>query len=53
VSSDFYGVSGAADNLTRITVDGEAQATNFLKVTVNRPGAPHVLSWERIPYITN
>ena len=47
---DFYGVSGVADNLTRITVDGEAQATNYLKVTVNRPGADHVLSWERIPY---
>jgi hypothetical protein len=47
---DFYGVSGAADNLTRITVDGEAQATNYLKVTVNRPGADRVLSWERVPY---
>lgn len=46
----FYGASGAADNLTRITVDGEAQATNYLKVTVNRPGAAHVLSWERVPY---
>ena len=40
----------AADNLTRITVDGEANNTNFLQVTVNRPGAAHVLSWERVPY---
>ena len=47
---NFYGVSGSADNLTRITVDGEAQATNYLKVTVNRPGAADVLSWERVPY---
>jgi len=46
----FYGVSGAADNLTRITVDGEALATNYLKVTVNRPGAADVLSWERVAY---
>ncbi len=46
----FYGVRRAADNLTRITVDGEARATNYLKVTVNRPRADQVLSWERIPY---
>jgi hypothetical protein len=45
-----YGVQGVADNLTRVTVDGEEQNTDFLKVTVNRPGAAHVLSWERIPY---
>ncbi|PWC04331.1 hypothetical protein [Agromyces badenianii] len=47
---DYYGVVGAADNLTRITVDGEQQNVDFLKVTVNRPGAEHVLSWERINY---
>ena len=46
----FYGVDGSAGNLTRITVDGEALATTHLKVTVNRPGADHVLSWERVPY---
>ena len=45
-----YGVSAAAGNLTRITVDGEALATNYLKVTVGRPGAGRVLSWERVPY---
>lgn len=45
----MYGAP-AAENLTRVTVDGEAQATNFLKVTVNRPGAEHVLSWERVDY---
>ena len=45
-----YGVQGVADNLTRVTVDGEEQNTDFLKVTVNRPGAAHVLSWERVPY---
>ena len=48
---DFYGVTGSAPNLTRVTVDGEAQNANgFLKVTVNRPGAASVLSWERVPY---
>lgn len=46
----YYGVVAPADNLTRITVDGEALATNYLKVTVNRPGAAQVLSWERIAY---
>ncbi len=46
----YYGVTGPADDLTRITVDGEALATTYLKVTVNRPGADHVLSWERVPY---
>lgn len=46
----FYGVRGSADNLTRVTVDGEANATNFLEVTVNRPGAERTLSWKRIPY---
>ncbi|GAA2496783.1 metallophosphoesterase [Terrabacter carboxydivorans] len=47
---DFYGVQGSADNLTRITVDGSSNNKDFLEVTVNRPGAEHVLSWERIPY---
>lgn len=46
----IHGVQGSADNLTRITVDGESNNTNFLQVTVNRPGAEHVLTWERVPY---
>ena len=47
---DVYGVEGTSGNLTRITVDGEANNTNFLQVTVNRPGAARVLTWERVPY---
>ena len=47
---DFYGVQGSADNLTRVTVDGSSNNTDFLEVTVNRPGAEHVLSWQRVPY---
>lgn len=47
---EIHGVEGTADNLTRITVDGEANNTNFLQVTVNRPGADDVLSWERVAY---
>ena len=47
---DFYGVQGSADNLTRVTVDGSSNNKDFLEVTVNRPGAEHVLSWERVPY---
>ena len=45
-----YGVTGSADNLERITVDGSNNNTDWLRVTVNRPGANRVLSWERIPY---
>ena len=46
----IYGVRGHAANLTRVTVDGEANNTGFLEVTVSRPGAGRVLSWERVPY---
>lgn len=45
-----YGVTGAADNLERITVDGSDHNVDWLKVTVNRPGSADVLSWERVPY---
>ena len=48
---DFYGVQGSADNLTRVTVDGSAQNTNYLKVWVNK-GRTGVLSWKQIPYST-
>ena len=46
----FYGVTGSADRLQRITVDGSSNNKDWLKVTVNRPGAPETLSWERIAY---
>lgn len=46
---DFYGVSGAADNLTRITVDGSSNNTDWLKVSIDRRGS-EVLSWEQIGY---
>lgn len=49
---DYYGVSGAADNLTRVTVDGSGNAgKGYLKVTVagrSQPGP--VLSWTQVPY---
>ena len=45
-----YGVTGSADNLERITVDGSDNNKDWLHVTVNRPGADTVISWERIPY---
>ncbi len=47
---DHYGVEGSADNLTRVTVDGSNNNTNWLKVTVNRPRASEALSWEQVPY---
>ncbi|MGY4643009.1 hypothetical protein [Cellulomonas sp. URHB0016] len=46
-----YGVAGSADNLRRITVDGSSNNTDWLRVTINHPGAADVLSWERIPYV--
>jgi hypothetical protein len=45
-----YRVTGSADNLERITVDGSDNNKDWLHVTVNRPGASSVLSWERVPY---
>lgn len=44
-----YGVTGSS-NLTRITVDGDKNNVDWLKVTVNRPGADRVLSWQQVPY---
>jgi hypothetical protein len=45
-----YGVTGSADGLERITVDGSSNNVDWLSVSINRPGAEHVLSWERVPY---
>ena len=44
----FYGVSGAANNLTRVTVDGSDNNTDWLKVSV--VDGPEVLRWQRVPY---
>ena len=46
----FYGQGEAAKNLTRVTVDGSDNAKDWLKVTTTKPGAPGVLSFERIPF---
>lgn len=45
-----YDVTGAADNLQRITVDGSSNNKDWLSVTINEPGSQHVLSWQRVPY---
>jgi hypothetical protein len=45
-----YDVHGSADNLTRVTVDGSSNNHDWLRVTVNKPGAGTLLSWERVPY---
>lgn len=45
-----YGVSGSAAGLERITVDGSDNNKDWLKVTINRPGAAGTLSWTRVPY---
>ncbi|WP_026239284.1 metallophosphoesterase [Parafrankia discariae] len=48
-----YGVTGSANNLRRVTVDGSSNNVDWLKVTINRPGAAEVLSWERVPYLAS
>ena len=47
-----YRVSGSADNLTRVTVDGSANNTDYLWVTVNKPDSATLLSWEQVPYLS-
>jgi hypothetical protein len=47
-----YGVTGSADNLERITVDGSDNNKDWLHVTINRPGSPSAISWERVPYLS-
>jgi hypothetical protein len=46
---EFYGVEGAAANLTRITVDGSSNNTDWLKVQVHQRG-DDLLTWEQVPY---
>jgi hypothetical protein len=45
----FYGISQPVPNLSRITVDGSNNATNYLRVTVHHHG-PDVLTWTRVPF---
>ncbi len=48
---DIYG-QPAADDLQRITVDGSANATNYVRFTVagNNSDGGNVLSWEKVPF---
>jgi hypothetical protein len=48
---DIYG-QPAADDLQRVTVDGSANATNYVRFTVAGNGATgaDVLSWEKVPF---
>ena len=48
---DVYG-QPAADDLQRITVDGSANATNYVRFTVaaNSAAGGDVLSWEKVPF---
>jgi hypothetical protein len=44
----FYGITGTADNLTRITVNGSSLGeSDWLKLTTHSVGAP--LTWQLIP----
>ena len=47
---DFYGQDKAANNLTRVTVDGSDNARDWLKVTANKADDSSPLSFERIPF---
>ena len=48
---DIYG-QPAADDLQRITVDGSANATNYVRFTVAGNGADgaDILGWEKVPF---
>lgn len=46
----LYGVQGSS-NLTRVTVDGSNNNTDWLEVTVGRDKDEPVLSWKRVPYV--
>ena len=48
---DIYG-QPAADDLQRITVDGSANATNYVRFTVagNSADDADVLAWEKVPF---
>ncbi|WP_045821241.1 hypothetical protein [Williamsia herbipolensis] len=46
----FYGIKDAADNLTRVTVDGSSNNKDYLRVSISKPNDPKVLSWTRVPY---
>jgi hypothetical protein len=48
---DIYG-QPAADDLQRVTVDGSANATNYVRFTVagNNAHSADVLSWEKVPF---
>lgn len=45
---NFYRVSQPVEKLRRITLDGDVQATNFLRVRVD-PRAPEPVTWTRVP----
>jgi hypothetical protein len=44
----YYGVETSSDRLHRVTVDGGAQATNYLRVTIDYRRAEPI-SWARVP----
>ena len=46
----WYGVTDTVTNLERITVDGSDNNVDWLHITITRPGADHVFTWERLPY---
>lgn len=50
---DFYDVD-PAPNLTRVQIDGDVNATNWVKVTVNPSRADgEVLTWKQVPFSAN
>ena len=47
--NQMYGITEAVPNLQRITVDGAADATDYVRLHVDRK-APEVFSFARVPY---
>ncbi|MCW2812506.1 MAG: hypothetical protein JWP61_2964 [Friedmanniella sp.] len=46
---DLYRLGTAVPNLTRVTIDGSSNATNYLKVTIGHDRR-QPLSWTRVPF---
>ena len=48
-NNTIYGVNYSVPNLTRVTVDGSADANDYLRLTID-PKSDDVFSYERVPY---
>ena len=45
----FYGITQPVDRLQRVTIDGDVQATNFVRIKIDRQDSD-APSWDRVPF---